>query len=244
MGKEFHENKMKAFKDWVGGGADVDFDLWSQDPDDWKDLRQFIPSLVIASAGGIVPFQAEGLLFGLNFYYRERHGWASLSLAHTQEECYGPNVLYSAGEEVEEFRGGLGWLDSLFNLIPHLEEVEFLYSFPHDELIFEKDHGEGEVHPHPEGGMKSWVSVRGKTQEEAWAKATRFERHPYFDGLGWSEDFQRRIHEAKMATLRNEPREVDERIFPETPPVFEVQIPELWKREDGRIITPWAATAA
>lgn len=228
MSEEFEQAMKESFLDWLdgAGGEDIPFDMWAVDPSDYRDLQSYVPSLVVASAGGMCPFQAEGLLFNLNFYYRERHGYASLTLAPTQSDCYDVSAsLYTAGMEVEEFRDGSFWVETLFTLIPKLERSKFRYSFPHKRVKFTDEHDVWSAYIDLEDDFSTHRSGWGMTPEEGWEAATKFEVDSYLEEHGWSPAQQRFHHDLILATMLPEPLEVDDREWPEPEPKFEVKFP-------------------
>ena len=92
-----------SFETWLKSDSSLNFDIYAQNPDEWIWLRKIIPNLVVSSAGGSCPFQAEGLLYGLPFYYRERNGWASLSVGESNGAPPYLDSIYSAGIDCAEF---------------------------------------------------------------------------------------------------------------------------------------------
>jgi hypothetical protein len=241
MSEEFEQHLEKAFQEWIASDSELRFDMYAQDLADSKPLQELIPSLVVTSAGGICPFQAEGMLFGLSFYYRERGGWASLRLGQKAEDCYlTAESLFDAGEEVDEFRSGAVWLDTLINLIPKLEKTVFLYSFPY--LTFPLGDFEDllTVEPGTDPTQISHYYVRAESAAEAFRIASTFEEDAWLTEKGCTSEMQRKWFEARVATMSQIPLKSDERVWPDPLPVFEVNVPEAWRREDGRIMTPWA----
>ena len=138
MGKEFDEKHEQAFMDFMEGLTD-DFDMWACDPADLAWAGELVEGLSIDSAGGACPFQVEGSIAALaadgttvpmRFYYRSRHGTASLKVAMVQDECYGPDPLFSSSlKEVDEFDYSR-WVHNLVRMVEDLAPVKFLYRFP------------------------------------------------------------------------------------------------------------------
>ncbi len=62
---------------------------------EFEELVNKFPSIIIESYGGVAPLQCEGLFQGESFYFRLRHGIASLS--------YGGKDVVGEPEYYEEF---------------------------------------------------------------------------------------------------------------------------------------------
>lgn len=115
-------------------------------------LVQQAPFLTLISAGGMLPFQAEGFLHGFPFYFRYRHGRARLSV--------GGNLftapLYQSGATIGgEFDGALDdekFQEVFLFLLERLERAPFLWSF----------------HGKKENGALTERLGWGHTQEEGW----------------------------------------------------------------------------
>lgn len=226
LSKEFEENTKAAFMEWLNSNGEVDFDMWARDPKDYEFMKQYVPSLVVASAGGMCPFQAEGLLFGFNFYYRERHGWAELRLANAKDECYGgEGVLYSAGCEVEEFRDSSHWLPTLLELIPQLSRPPFPYLFLHKELKYTDSNDAFTAYVDEADEAMTARTGWANTPEEALEAVKKFEEIAYLTTHGITFEKQKFLHDLMLSTLQEAPANSDERKFPEVEPVFEVLRP-------------------
>lgn len=224
MSDEFREAHLEAFIEWLmQGDTTIPFDLHAQDIDDYTFMKRYIPTLIVSSAGGLCPFQAEGYMFDLAFYYRERHGWAELRLAHTHNECYGGGeALYAASTEVPEFRDSRTgeWLQTLLHLVPQLERSPFLYQFPCKKVVQEQEGGVWR--PDHDDPYTSIISSWGDTLEEAWNEMHTFHESWGMSSAGMSRAEQESLHEARLATVLPEPVETDNRIFPDPEPVFEI----------------------
>lgn len=264
MSKEFEKKHKESFLNLlenVDMNDDVEFDLYARDIKDFNWLKEFIPDIVIYSAGGMCPFQAEGYLGEYNFYYRERGGNASLSLATSKNDCYGgADNLYRANIEVEEFREGPGWFSTLMNLIEKLERNSYLYQFQCDEIDFGPSGNDKE-------NMKKKVDENGNvihgfkggwgfTAEEAFKEAVSFEyfrdfvfnRTKYDREIGeyvpapelnWTEaEFNKYVELSNVQFIVQEERSSKKRVYPEIDPVFEVKVPEKWRDENGLIEIP------
>lgn len=236
-----------------------DFDMYAQDVKKWDWLQQFVPGVVVYSAGGMCPFQAEGYIGDLNFYYRERGGFASLNLANSKKECYLlSDALYSAEIEVEEFRPASEWVGTFLTLVERLEKPKFLYHFQTDAIDLKKLDEEGIIqNRYDENGnvVHETKAGWGHSVEEAFAQAADFEvfrlivmnREKYDGTTGKSTpDSERSWSEEKfnkfLALTNIQPIVVkiegDNRVYPVHEPVFEVKVPETWRNEEGVIVLP------
>lgn len=234
MGKEFEENMRKSFLDYLeNGDLEIGYDPYAQELGDWDWLEKMVPGLVISSAGGLCPFQAEGLLQGYPFYYRERHGDAELRLA--PKDTTGHYLLYeslwSSTEEVEEFRNGPDWVGTLLRLIEKLEKTPYLYEFPAKKLEFSdpSDHRTAFATDEMET-VFGW----GHSVDEAWNDAQK--PSEYLLSRGWSIDDLK--HEWDLRDPSPVPLHLDQRFYPESFPNFEVKVPEAWRNEEGFVEIP------
>ena len=225
----FEETKKENFLAWVQSGVDVDFDMYSQDPGEWTWLQQVIPTVIVSSAGGIVPFQAEGLLHGHPFYYRDRGGRASLKVNHVDaENAYGSDVLWSASIDTEEFGAWETFFRNFVYLVDHLEKHPYLYYFKGYEVVdYKTAERTSETKDYEYAG---W----GFSAEEAYA----YTREPsaYLVSAGISEDMQERMWLARE--MESTPVKEDDRDYPAETPNFHVVVPEVLRGENGRVKMP------
>lgn len=225
--EEFQHKKREAFISYLESGdeEEVEFDLYSQNVDSWLWLQELIPGIVVSSAGGIAPFEAQGLLHGHPFYYRDRHGYASLSIGALDGEApyLGDTTLYGASSETEEFAGGESFVKNLLKLVPKLERTPFPYEFQGRKIewgdggIQARDYRavEGEFDDFP---MVGW----GYFPEEAFQELAK--PSEYLLSRGWTEDIQREIYELRAFSPK--PVKTDERKYPEVDPPFVVNSPD------------------
>lgn len=222
---EFQQKKKEAFIAYLESSEDdeIEFDLYSQNLDSWLWLQESIPGILISSAGGIAPFEVQGLLHGHPFYYRDRHGYASLSLGEVDGEppYLGDKTLYGSSTETEEFGGAENFVENLMKLVPKLERTSFPYKFRGRKIIF----GEGGIQAgdyHASEDFDDFGHVGwGYFPEEAFEKLA--EPSEYLLSQGWTEDIQRRIYE--LQEFSPEPINTDERKYPEVDPPFTVNQP-------------------
>lgn len=261
MSKEFEEKQKEAFVNYLTSykeGQEIEFDMYARDIADFNWLKEFIPGIVIYSAGGILPFQAEGYLDGFNFYYRERGGVASLKLANSKEDCYDlASALYTAEIEVEEFREGFGWFSTLMNLIEKLEKPPYRYEFQKNAIDYGAD-GNTPTRKLDENGevIHSSFPGWGFTVEEAFTSASnaiermreRFcnrtkvdpetrEIVPDPENNRSNEQFDEYVKMINLQPIVDFAEGFD-RVYPEKEPVFEIKVPEIWRDENGIIEIP------
>jgi hypothetical protein len=134
---------LEAFKAYIESDQQLPFDLYAQDPKEWAWLQKIIPGMIVSSAGGQAPFQAEGIYHGYPFYYRDRHGVARLNIGELDGEApYDTaTALYTASKETAEFRGGEQFVHNLVELVPQLKPGEFRYHFSGKKLVMLNDGG-------------------------------------------------------------------------------------------------------
>ncbi len=211
----------EAFEAWIESNGEIEFDMYAQELDRWSWLQDFIPTIVISSAGGIAPFQAEGLLQGLPFYYRDRHGYATLSVAGDpdgEKPYLGEKTYYQAGIDTEEFQGGEHFIKNLMKLVPQLKPTPYPYSFLGKKLNFTKD--EGLNYTVSETETETWPGW-GFTAEEAYAALQ--EPNEYLLSRGYSRE--KLVQMVKDQEFSPIPVSPDPRVYPEILPNFTVNYP-------------------
>lgn len=216
----------EGFAAWLESGGQIPFDIYAQDQADWIWLSDIIPELVVSSAGGAVPFEAEGLLHGFPFYYREEHGYAELRVGEADGGMPVPwRSLYSAKLQYAENESRSLGMEAfgrfMMKLVPDLAVAPFMWIFPSYEVKFAND-GQGTYE------VLDTLSDRGHsgygfTVEEAWANA--FKTIPGIELYNpiFTEEFQLKLKRDTMAG--NEPLNEDDRIFPAQMPDFRVNMP-------------------
>lgn len=116
-----------------------DFDLHAQNIHDWEWLQEAVPTLIVSSAGGMLPFQAEGYLQGFPFYFRSEWGYASLSVSGDYAEkpylreaaFFTSRIDYS--QELVDWNESQWFPFHLLTLIDQLERSPFRYLLKLDE---------------------------------------------------------------------------------------------------------------
>lgn len=209
----------EAFEAWVMSNGEIPFDIYSQDPNEWTWLQDIIPNFIVSSAGGSVPFQAEGLYHGYPFYMRDRHGYAELSLGELDGEApySGSSILYSAGVETEEFYGSENFIRNILALVPKLKRAPFPYQFEGKKLDFSKDNS----WTYTVSELKKEICWGwGYTPEEGFARLV--EPSEYLITHGASVALQQQMMEAQAFSPI--PVNSDERKFPDSDPLFIVTV--------------------
>lgn len=210
------EKHREAFIAWLQdpNAQQVRFDMHAQDPNDWTWLAEFIPGIIISSAGGIWPFQAEGLLHGLPFYYKDKQGSASLHIGPADGSPFGSDCIYYATVET-----GKDWEADAENFprllaecVSKLERLPFLWEFPMHEVNRDEN---GKFYR--TGNMTHFVG-RGDTALDGYFAC--MERLIDLCGRHWpgQEDEYLELLEVSSAAINQ-----DERVFPDPEPEFTVR---------------------
>jgi len=209
------ENRKEEFLNALETGEH--FDLYAQDPNDWSELTKLIPGIMITSAGGIVPFQAEGTLHGFPFYYRDRHGVAELRVGAvgSTDHILPAGALYSASVETPEFEGADHFVKNLYHLVPELKKAPFLYRFPGHKATFLNDGNWGyTIDRSSVEEALGW----GHSLEEAYVNSST--PSTYLAEKGFSLEAQRKLWIDREVDTR--PLNRDERAYPPVTPDFRV----------------------
>lgn len=193
------------------------FDLYAQDPNDWSELAKLIPGIIITSAGGIVPFQAEGTLHGYPFYYRDRHGVAELRIGAvgSTDHILPSGALYNASVETPEFEGDKNFVKNLYSLVPKLEKGPFLYRFVGRKPKFKND---GAWSYTIDSADTEEALGWGHTPEEAYVNSSM--PSSYLEEKGFALEAQRKFWIDRDVDPR--PTNADERVYPSPEPDFRV----------------------
>lgn len=199
------------FLAYLESDGEIEFDLYAQDPDDWAPLVAHIPGLVISSAGGFVPFQAEGLLHGLPFYFRERHDQASLQVGQADGDAF-TDFLFYAAMDSDDFRGMEDFPRYLIALVQKLERAPMLWKFPARKLKYEDGKWNGVSVTEETESQYGW----GMTPEEGYAATQKFSE--FLGGYGWSEERQKAMRDAQQ--ISPVPVNQDDRVWPDPLPEF------------------------
>ena len=207
----------KAFRAWLETDHQIPFDLYAQNPNNWEWASEIIPGLIISSAGGMFPFQAEGLLQGLPFYYREEYGYASIRVG----EENGPvpyldsNYIANIGGIPGESRGEY-FIHTISLLVPKLEKAPFYWKFKARKLEFTDD-------PKNKLGFVvtneyDYVGAWGFTAEEAYKKTALPNERLSERSSAFSAERQKEMWIAKEVDPT--PMNQDNRVFPNPEPHF------------------------
>lgn len=212
--ENFNQNLIDAFFDAVnsdtGLGSDgIRFDLWAKPLEAFNWAQEYIPGLIVSSAGGAVPYQAEGLINGYPFYYRSEWGGCSILIGHPDKEIpyLWDEALWLAVDNDFEGSTHETFVEALTRLLPILEKTPRLFKFPcygHDFLE--------NVEPRWQWVIKkdetAYVQGIGHTVEEAYQNAEK--PSDYLAEHGFSFENQIEFFHAKNPSrepLFKEPRE-------------------------------------
>lgn len=178
-------------------------------------LFERIEGLHLFSAGGACPFQAEGTIAGLFFYFRFRGEHMSLTLASEYEDIWS-KPLYASSQAFGDGSGFTGWLDGgdfveqFTFMVQKLERSPMLWRF---EGVFTEDHYRDKA------GDPSEMSTWGHTPEEAWDRLMQ---------IG-SDSGDIEAAQAYIAKYALDPQTVtvDDRVFPDPEPDFRALVSDL-----------------
>lgn len=242
------------------------FDIRAQDINDWAWVQEFVPELIIYSAGGQMPFQAEGFIQGLPFYFRTEDGYASLRVSDSKSTLFPPvDALYSSHMDIDN-KGltGSEWVSYLFTLIEKLERTEKQYFFKANVIDYNAD-GKFGLSVKKDEDLTEWdnefknIVGWGNTVDEAFESAKEFISvglyHTYchrtklekdlngdyvevFDERNWSEE--KFAYYSELINLQPIVVKVvgDDRNYPAVEPEFLVKVPETWRNDNGTITIP------
>lgn len=152
----------------------VGTNMYTTDIHEWEHLQAAVPTLIISSAGGFVPFQAEGFLHGFPFYMRAEEGQASLSVSPVPGEppySADPRNLYSSlvysdSYSIQDFQM---FEPYLMVLIDRLAPPPMRWEFPYVEPVYDK-----ETQKYLPGNEENGVHIGwGETPEEGWLDAKK-----------------------------------------------------------------------
>lgn len=210
------------FKAWLESDGEIEFDMWAQDPAQFELLRELYPAIHVYSAGGLFPFQAEGLIDGHPFYYRSEWGSASLRVGTPDGEkpYLGASIMWSANMDIPEDNEREKFQLYLLQLVTKLRRAPFLYEFEGFKVEWLKDQDwHWSINRNERETRPSW----GYDPQEAYAEL--FQPSAYLLEKGFSEENQLRMKTA--CEFNPVPVNVDDRVFPEVdPPFLSFKLPE------------------
>lgn len=210
MTKQFEDNKRQAFLEYLenSNAQEVEFDLWARDVNDFKFLQERIPDIVVTSAGGLCPFQVEGMVQDYYFYLKARGGVTTLKISDSEERVYLEPHWSSTIERETSF---YDLEDNLVELFHLLTKANFCYKFEGHEIDFNTKQ--------VDKNTVRTVWSRGYSSEEAWNNIfVHYSSDLLLEKLQLTKT--RWVELLKECEFNKTPSNQDLRVFPETQPVF------------------------
>lgn len=183
-------------------------------PVDWSPLEARIPGLKVEEAGGWVPYQVEGTLLGLPFYFRSRSENSRLNVYSTDAN----RVLLYSSEMAPLTSSHHGFAEHMLTLVPELKKARFMYKFARKDAWQDKEKNIIIV------GKETVTSCEGFTPEDA---LERFKQRIF----EFSDIYLEPIEGDRELTawelwdafqVDPEPLNEDDRVFPDMLPDFRV----------------------
>lgn len=213
--REFHEAVIDNLLDFVDGGGDVDdvdFDIRAQHVREWDDLKEVIPSILVSSAGGFLPFEMMGWVCSFPFYIRSEWGRAELRIAASEGDVFLGPFLWMSATSTPDGMDRSQLISVISSLFSGLEVAPFLYGFAGRRVEFVDVPGSGDKLPISTSEEEIYYAW-GNTPEEAWEQLQT--PSPYIlDNISFWEDIKR------LEDIRPDPVVVDDRVIPEAPDWF------------------------
>jgi len=189
--------------------------MFAQDTTKWSWLQEYIPTIIVNSAGGICPFQADGLLQGLPFYFRERGGSASLRIGEKDGSPFGEGVIYSASVDSDGVNSDELFVALMLTLVPMLKPAPFLWRFDAKKINYVGNDWEYTVSDTEKEDVLGW----GQTAAEGLANASS--PSVYLESHGCTPEMQKQIW--LDMEVNPKAKNSDTRVWPEVTPIFEVK---------------------
>lgn len=212
----------EAFEAYVNSNGSIPFDLYAQNTDHWAWVTEYIPGIVISSAGGSFPFQAEGLIHNMPFYFRSEWGSASLKVGSENGDMphLPETALYSAHTEYAEKTDEEDFVRLLIKLVPQLKKSPYLWRFQANKLHMLNDGSWGFTVGERTDEVAGW----GFTPEEGYFAAREPKDYSSYPTVltSLTPDIQRAMWKAQNPSRT--PKNADPRNYPDIPPVFTVNI--------------------
>lgn len=221
--EEFHEQMMDAFMALVDASDEdqenIKFDLYARPLHAFEWAQEYVPGLIVYSAGGMLPFQAEGLINGYPFYYRSEWGSCNIKIGRLEDTVpYLPEESYWYAYD-NEFEGDTAesFIEALTRLLPKIERQQNIYKFEvlATNYVGENGSWQWEINPNETTTVIGW----GYTAEEAFIYASKPSK--YLEEKGFSVENQREHWVAQQPNPV--PVYVTQREWPDVEPVFEVK---------------------
>ena len=275
MSKEFEEQKKSFFLELLEGhstffslmkNSQEHFDMYACDINDFSWLKSFVPDIIVHSAGGIFPFQAEGYLGDMSFYFRAEDNYASLTVSDSGENVFSyHDALYYSRIELTHFSssGSLekDWISYLLTTIEKLEKTPLLYYFEMNKIDFNSTQGDFglDIAKDEKGNiLTEEIAGSGFSVDEAFSNASKIDYYrslycvnPYDDmkesfpemwkkkeSQLWTED---KLHYYfNLLNIKPQATRIKglNKNYPKTAPDFTVTVPESWRKDNGTIQLP------
>lgn len=208
-----------SWEEWLRSDHQIPFDPYAQKLEDWDFLREKVPGLIVASAGGFGLFQASGLLEGYPFYYREEYGHAELRVGalDSTDHITSTNALYASSTTLPD-DSNTHFVEIFPELVRRLARAPFLWEFEGLEWRFSDERNPTFQHMELIPDSRAIYYGWGLTPEEGYLAAS--EPNPSLEASGYSAELQQeRFWLAQVSPI---PVNKDNRPFPEIDPVFRV----------------------
>ena len=182
-----------------------------------EELRGFeltAPELSIATVERGSHFTADGLLFGLPFYFRYRHGVASLKVGPSPiERPYYEAKKRLVAADPHQLTGE-EFFSALRQLVPALTVAPFRYTFKGRRVALSGDLADLTLTPTDEA---EYFQAWGSSPAEAFRRVS--DPSPELTSLGLSEELQKRLF--ALQQVDPTPLQEDNREFPKASPAFD-----------------------
>lgn len=275
MSQEFEKHKKSFFLKWLENNdafaslmdnKQEYFDMYACDVNDFAWLKSFVPDLIIHSAGGMFPFQAEGYLGDMSFYFRTEDNYASLTVSNSRDTVFScSEALYTSRIELTDFSSSdtleKDWVSYLLTSIDRLERNPLLYFFETNKIDFDTKKGQFGLDIARDGKgniLTEETAGWGFSVNEAFSNLSGIDYYRslycvnHYDDMKnsfpemweransklWSEE--KLQHYFKLLDIRPQVTRVEglDRKYPDTDPDFTVNVPEIWRKDSGIIQLP------
>lgn len=217
--EEFRNQMFDAFQALVDDpDADANtFDLYAQPLHRFEWAQEYVPGLIVHSAGGMVPFQAEGTINGYPFYYRSEWGGCDIKIGRPEDVIpYLPEESYWSAYD-NEFEGSTfeTFIEGLTRLLPKLHRTPTLWRFEGHKSTFLDGKGRWEwvIDKTEKDEVFGW----GETAEEGYQAAAA--PSEYLAECGFTPEMQNRLFVDKEVSIIPSPK-TKIKLYPDNDPKF------------------------